>query len=91
MPSGELDLASAPALAAEVERAWRSGAELVTVDLRGVEFMDSTGLRVIIRAHENARDAGRQFGIIDGGDQVHKLLSLTRVLDRLHVTAPPAN
>jgi len=89
VPRGELDLASAPALQAQLECAWQSGAEQVIVDLREVEFMDSTGLAVIIGAHRHAQEAGRAFGVVDGGEQVHKLLSLTGALETLNVAAAP--
>jgi len=89
VPSGELDLASAPELREQLERAWRSGAQQVIVDLRDVQFMDSTGLHAIVGAHQYAQESGLAFGVVDGGEQVHKLLSLTRVLDTLRVAASP--
>lgn len=87
--SGELDLASAPVLQAHLERAWQSGAGQVIVDLRDVEFMDSTGLHEIISAHRHAQESGLAFGVVDGREQVHKLLSLTGMLDALSVAATP--
>ena len=54
--SGELDLASSPTLEEELERVAESGAEVVVVDLRGLEFMDSTGLSVLVRAHQRAEE-----------------------------------
>lgn len=89
VPRGELDLASAPKLEAELMAAWESGVELVIVDLRCVDFMDSTGLRVVIEAHQRARDRARRFGVVDGGDQVHKLLTMTGTLNALGVAASP--
>jgi anti-sigma B factor antagonist len=89
MPSGEVDLASAPQLEAEIQQAWQSGAERLILDLRAVEFMDSTGIRVIVSAHQHANQSGRWFGIVDGGDQVHRLLSLTHLLDNLQVATAP--
>jgi anti-sigma B factor antagonist len=89
VPAGEVDLASAPELQAGLERAWQSDAELVIIDLRDVQFMDSTGLHVIVNAHQRAQKADRQFGVVDGGEQVHKLLSLTGVFDTLNVGAAP--
>ena len=52
--SGELDLASSPALEHELEQGAAAQAELVIVDLRSLEFMDSTGLSVLVRAHQRA-------------------------------------
>ena len=43
---GELDLRTSPELEEQLTRAFDGGAELVILDLRQIEFMDSTGLRV---------------------------------------------
>lgn len=52
---GELDLATAPLLGATLRRLARPGRS-VRVDLQGLVFMDSTGMRSILEAN---RDAGR--------------------------------
>ena len=87
--SGELDLASSPALEEELERVAQSGAQLVVVDLRNLEFMDSTGLSVLVRAHQRAEEDGRRLGLINGSQQVQRLLTLTGVADRLTLTDLP--
>ena len=87
--SGELDLASSPALEEELERVARSDAQLVVVDLRSLEFMDSTGLSVLVRAHQRAEENGRRLGLINGSQQVQRLLTLTGVADRLTLTDVP--
>jgi anti-sigma B factor antagonist len=87
--SGELDLASSPALEEELERVAQSDAQLVVVDLRGLEFMDSTGLSVLVRAHQRAEENGRRLGLINGSQQVQRLLTLTGVADRLALTDVP--
>ena len=45
---GELDLLSSPILERAFERLAASDAEMIMVDLRGLEFMDSTGLHVLV-------------------------------------------
>ena len=87
--SGELDLASSPALEEELERVAQSGAQLVVVDLRNLEFMDSTGLSVLVRAHQRAEENGRRLGLVNGSQQVQRLLTLTGVADRLTLTDLP--
>ena len=57
---GELDLASSPALEQELERGAASRAVVVIVDLRKLEFMDSTGLSVLVRAHQRAAENGQR-------------------------------
>jgi anti-anti-sigma factor len=87
--SGELDLASSPALREELDRADASGAELVILDLRGLVFMDSTGLSVVVKAHQRAADAGRRFAVVKGGKQVRRLLTLTGIGERLNLIEQP--
>lgn len=87
--TGELDLASSPALERELERGVASQAEVVVVDLRQLEFMDSTGLSVLVRAHQRATENGQRFGIVRGPQQVQRLLSLTGVADRLTLADSP--
>jgi anti-sigma B factor antagonist len=87
--SGELDLASSPALEEELERVAQSDAQLVVVDLRSLEFMDSTGLSVLVRAHQRAEENGRRLGLVNGSQQVQRLLTLTGVADRLTLTDVP--
>jgi anti-sigma B factor antagonist len=87
--SGELDLASSPALENELERGAAARAAVVIVDLRGLEFMDSTGLSVLVRAHQRAIENGQQFVVVKGPQQVQRLLSLTGVADRLTLVDSP--
>jgi anti-sigma B factor antagonist len=87
--SGELDLASSPALEHELEQGAARGVELVIVDLRQLEFMDSTGLSVLVRAHQRATEQGQRFGVVKGPQQVQRLLSLTGVADRLTLADSP--
>jgi anti-sigma B factor antagonist len=87
--TGELDLASSPALEHELERGAAAHAEVVIVDLRDLEFMDSTGLSVLVRAHQRATENGQRFGVVKGPQQVQRLLSLTGVADRLTLADSP--
>jgi anti-sigma B factor antagonist len=87
--SGELDLASSAALEEELTRVSESEAEQVIVDLRELEFMDSTGLSTLVKAHQRAEDAGQRFALIRGPQQVQRLLSLTGVADRLELADSP--
>lgn len=87
--SGELDLASSPALEEELERVAQSETQVVVVDLRNLEFMDSTGLSVLVRAHQRAEENGRRLGLVNGSQQVLRLLTLTGVADRLTLSDAP--
>lgn len=86
---GELDLASSPGLEQELDQRMGSGAGLVIVDLRQLEFMDSTGLSVLVRAHQRAAEGGQRFAVVRGPQQVQRLLTLTGVADRLTLVDSP--
>jgi anti-sigma B factor antagonist len=87
--SGELDLASSPALQEELERVSASDARMLIIDLRELDFMDSTGLSVLVRAHQRAEEEGRELAMVRGPQQVQRLLSLTGVADRLTLVDTP--
>ncbi len=87
--SGELDLASSPALQEELDRAAGSDSQTLIIDLRELDFMDSTGLSVLVRAHQRTEEQGRQLAMVKGPQQVQRLLSLTGVADRLTLVDTP--
>lgn len=87
--SGELDLVSSPTLAQALDDAHGSPAELIFVDLRRLEFMDSTGLHLLVTAQQRAHDAGRRFVVVRGGEQIQRLLTLSGVGDLLRVVDSP--
>jgi anti-anti-sigma factor len=79
--SGELDVASSQTL--EHELAKLHGVPVVVIDLRGLSFIDSTGLGVLVRAHQLAKQQGGRIGLVRGNGQVDRLLSLTGLEDEL--------
>jgi anti-sigma B factor antagonist len=87
--SGELDLASSPALQEELDRVAASESQMLIIDLRELDFMDSTGLSVLVRAHQRIEEQGRQLAMVKGPQQVQRLLSLTGVADRLTLVDAP--
>lgn len=86
---GELDLASSPELEQQLERMLESDAELLVIDLRELEFMDSTGLSVIVSTHQRLSEAGRSLSVVKGPPQVQRLLDLTGVSERLRLVDTP--
>ena len=74
---GTLDLYGAPELDREVDRLLRSGkAREILLDLRGIVFMDSLGLRSLVRAHRTAHRAGVPLWIVRGGPAVSQVLRI---------------
>jgi len=89
-PTGELDLPGAAVLEDELDRL-AAEPELATVvlDLRGLEFMDSSGLRLVVMADMRARETGRRFALVPGGDTVHRVFEITRMSERLEFVDAP--
>ena len=83
--TGELDLASAGRVEEELERAERAKPEHIVLDLRGLTFMDSTGLRLITSADTRARQSRRRLTIIQGPDAVRRVFEITRLDERLDI------
>ncbi len=86
---GELDLASAPLLQGEIESTQADDATLVVLDLDDLEFIDSTGLRIILAAHERSRERGQMLALTRGSQQVQRLMSITRVGEHLRIIESP--
>jgi len=86
---GELDLASAPLLQDEIESAEAEDATLVVLDLDDLEFIDSTGLRIILSAHERSQERGQMLALTRGSQQVQRLMSITRAGEHLRIIESP--
>ena len=80
-PAGELDLATAPQLIAALRA--HDDCERLVIDLRGLDFMDSSGLRLLVSEHARAREGGYELQLVRGGPEVSRLLRLTRLDERL--------
>jgi anti-sigma B factor antagonist len=89
-PTGDLDLSGAEPLEAELERLLAEpGLDAIVLDLRGLAFLDSSGLRVVVVAHMRARDAARRFVLVRGSETVHRVFEITRMAERLEFVDAP--
>ena len=89
--SGELDLSGAPSLDHEIDRlAGSDGVQRVVLDLRELEFMDSSGLRVVALAERRLAAAGRGLVLIRGAETVQRVFEITRMEERLAFVDSPA-
>ena len=59
------------------------------LDLRELEFIDSTGLGVLVKTHQRMREEGDQLAIIEGDGQVKRLLELTGLDQQLTLIDSP--
>jgi anti-sigma B factor antagonist len=81
--SGELDGASRGVLAAQLDELWSVGWTDIVVDLRGLTFMDSSGVHLLVEHHRHADETGARFAIIDGPEAIARVLTLCGVDDIL--------
>jgi anti-anti-sigma factor len=80
---GELDVSSSAALEDELRRVGASS--VIVLDLQELEFIDSTGLGVLVKTHQRMRDDGLQLAVVKGNGQVRRLLELTGLDQQLTI------
>lgn len=78
---GEVDLSNAARLAEAIESA--SGEDAILVELSGLEFIDSTGLSVLLDAAKRSREHGRKLRVRGARGQVRRVLEVAGVHDWL--------
>ena len=82
---GELDLSTVSKVEDELEKIESSAPAVLVLDLSGLTFLDSTGLRCVVTADERARDGGRRLVIVRGPDPVQRVFSITKLDERLEI------
>jgi anti-sigma B factor antagonist len=87
-PTGELDLDTASQLDAELGGQRAAGASRIVLDMRELTFMDSTGLRLVIRWDNDARAEGFEFAIVPGPEVVQRVFRLTGMDDVIPIAEP---
>ena len=75
--SGEVDLATSPALDTAIIAAIESGTSSVAIDLTDVSFMDSSGLGVIVRGLKRCREADKDLDLVITNERVLKVFGIT--------------
>jgi anti-anti-sigma factor len=84
-PIGEIDLATAGAVEQPLLELLDQGFGHVVVDLRAVTFLDSSGVRLLVVAHERARRADARLSLILGSTGSSRALEISGLLDVLEV------
>lgn len=83
--SGELDLATAPELDTYLDDVAQGSGPHIVLDLSGLTFMDSTGIRILIRHHRQTAGQGGRLGIAAPQPIVAKALKITGLDQELHM------
>ena len=91
IPRGELDLATAPELEEKVLAALRDGQAEVVLDLRELTFMDSTGVRTIVAAHQVSEESGQGLRVVrpPRDSAVSRVIEISGIDDALGLVDAP--
>ncbi len=91
VPRGELDMASAPELEQAIMPRLQEGGWIV-LDLRSLDFIDSSGLRVVVGAHRTAEEHGGRFTCVRGaaGSTVHRIVEIAGIDGVIEMVDDPA-
>lgn len=87
-PAGELDIATAEMLEHALRAAQESDAQTIVLDLSGLSFMDSTGLRVLLDFNERCGGETGRLRVIAGAPAVERLLDIVGLRERLPLITP---
>ena len=75
---GELDVSVAPQLKSLLKETIESGASKLVVDMRGVKFIDSACLGVMVNAHRLSVEKKARIVFAQSSESVRKIFELTR-------------
>ncbi len=77
---GELDLAGAPDMEVNLATAERDGPTRLIIDLSRLQFIDSTGLRLLLQADARAKEQGYELVLRSGTQAVQRVFEVTGAL-----------
>lgn len=80
--SGEIDAHTAPRVTDAIEA---FDGPVLDLDMSGVNFVDSSGLRVLVQAHQRLAGAGRELRLVAASPAVKRLLEISGVDEYLDV------
>jgi stage II sporulation protein AA (anti-sigma F factor antagonist) len=82
---GEMDLSVVDLVDREMERAEATEASRIVLDLDQVEFMDASGVRLLLDVNARSDGDGRRLRITSGSPQVRRVLELTGTSELLPI------
>jgi anti-sigma B factor antagonist len=84
---GELDLADAAVVAAELTEVAAREPGIIVVDLAGLKFIDSSGVAALARGRRRARQAGGELVLAAPQRNVMRVLAIIRLSEAFSVYA----
>jgi anti-anti-sigma factor len=85
-PTGELDISTVDQMRAVLGE--RRADEALELDLGGLQFVDTSGLQLIVEVHREARRDGYDLTLVEGTTNVQRVFEMAG-LDRVLPFAPP--
>jgi anti-anti-sigma factor len=89
--TGELDISTFDHAHTQLEQAEQQAPDLLIIDLTGLQFVDSTGVRLILLADQRAQQAGRRVAIRLGRGPALRVFAALGLTDRFNVLDAKAN
>ena len=86
-PEGDLDMSTAPDVEAVLQGVLEGGAKRLVVDLRGLHFMDSSGLTLLTRWNNASQRDGFDLEVVKGHERIQRLFTLTGLHEYFTFTA----
>ncbi len=88
--SGELDISQIGDVENQLKGVEERRPNLLVLDLRGLNFLDSSGLRLVLEADLRSRREARRFALIPGPEPVHRVFLIALLDKRLDFIEDPS-
>ena len=89
--SGDIDLSTVEDVESGLRSAIDGGTGVMVLDLREVSFLDSSGLRLLLRLHKDLGEAGRRLVLVQGPRRVARVFELTGADDQFEIVNDPGD
>lgn len=88
--SGEVDLSTVEEVEEKLRSAIDGAPGLLVMDLREVTFLDSSGLRMVLKANRELSENGGRLVVVQGARRVAKVFELTGAHEELEIVDDPS-
>jgi anti-sigma B factor antagonist len=85
--AGELDISSAHKLDQAISSLIQEGYSQIVLAMEEVDYLDSSGLRLLLEARRKLMDKGGKLHIMDPSARVLRVLSITRLLNSFSIVS----
>ncbi|HEX6580964.1 MAG TPA: STAS domain-containing protein [Actinomycetota bacterium] len=75
--SGELDMATVPILNDQLTALEQDGSKVILLDLRDLNFIDSSGLHAFVQAYSRSQQNGHRFLLVGASPIAQRLFEIT--------------